>query len=382
MISTKVIKVMHLVDSLAIGGTETVAVNLVNSLPQDRYQAYLCSTRRDGPLAAAVAAHVQRVSLRRKGRFDVRALRRLLRSLNEEKIDILHVHSSSLFLGRLTKFLTLRTGPRLVWHDHYGKCENGNRSIALYRLATSGIDGVIAVNSRLAEWSLRKLAIPQERVWYVPNFVVPTALSQTPNIQVPGVPGSRVVCVANLRPQKDHVTLIRAFKLVCDRKPKAHLLLVGSTHDETYGARLRSEVSAARLEEHITFIGPVQSAWPYLQSSDVAVLTSRSEGLPLALLEYAWAGLPTVATRVGQCPDVLDDGRVGILVDPGSPEQVADAIVALLDDHSARKITGQQFQQFVRKTYSQERVLDSICSIYELLFAEQENNRRAQNNAA
>lgn len=363
-----IVKVMHVVDTLDIGGTETVAVNLVNELPQTRYRAYLCTTRRDGPLEAAVAPHVQRLRLHRTRRFDLRAAFTLARFIEKERIDILHVHSSSLFLGRLASFLRLRKRPKLLWHDHYGRCEYSDRSAALYRLATLRIDGVIVVNEQLAAWSKSKLGIPSERVWYLPNFVLSHDKADNAPAELPGLPGSRIVCVANLRPQKDHITLLRAMKLLCGRRPDAHLIVIGGAVDAEYAAKLRREVSSEGLDDNVSFLGSIKGVPSYLRLCDIGVLTSRSEGLPLSLLEYGWAGLATVATRVGQCAEVLDNGKAGILVDCGSPEAVAEAIEQFLAAPEKRVNIGLQFREFVQKKYSPELILKNLCQVYEKLF--------------
>src|SRR5438876_11120160 len=81
------------------------------------------------------------------------------------------------------------------------------------------------------------------------------------------------------------------------------------------------------------------------KACDVGVLSSRSEGMPLALLEYGMNGLPSVATRVGQCAEMLDDGRAGLLVPPAAPEPLAKAILALLQSPEQRAELGGRFRQ-------------------------------------
>lgn len=365
MSDTNQVGVMHVVDSLHVGGTETVAVNLVNALPRGRYRAYLCSTRSEGPLAAAIAPHVQYLCLNRRGRADVRAVMRLARCIDRANIHVVHLHSSSLFVGVLVSYV-VRRQLKLIWHDHYG---NGPlRSVPLYRWAASRVDGVVAVNELLAAWSTEKLKVRPERVWYLPNFVLPPEGAVNPvHPEPPGVPGSRIVCVANLKPPKDQTTLIQAMRLVHEKRPEAHLLLVGSTVDTAYTETVRSEVKAAGLQDHVSFLGSVRNVWSYLHASDIAVLTSTTEGLPLSLLEYGLAGLPTIATRVGQCAQVLDNGRAGILVDARSPQAVAEAILRLLADEPLRTRLGPRFACFVRENYSADVIVRKLCQIYETI---------------
>ena len=97
------------------------------------------------------------------------------------------------------------------------------------------------------------------------------------------------------------------------------------------------------------------------------VLSSADEGFPLALLEYGTAGLPTVATAVGQCAEVLDEGRAGILVPPGAPGQLAEALLALLQSPAQRTVLGKQLHQRVQAVYSPSHIVEQICQIYDTL---------------
>src|SRR6267378_284377 len=111
--------VMHITDTLDAGGAERVAVDTVNLLPRDRYLTYLCTTRRDGPLAELVVADVGRLRLERKRRIDARALWHLVAFIRKHRIQILHAHGTSLFIARIASLFSGYT--TLIWHVHFGK---------------------------------------------------------------------------------------------------------------------------------------------------------------------------------------------------------------------------------------------------------------------
>ncbi len=361
--------VMQVVDSLDLGGTETVAVNLANRLPRDRFRNYVCSTRpgrEGGTLSSALRQDVRHLALNRKWRLDIPAMLRFRKFIRDENIHLLHVHASSLFFGRMASLLGPSAGVRLIWHDHYGRCELNDRSAGLYRLAISGARGVIAVNRQLVDWACRELRMSADRVWYVPNFVLPAEAGSDALPPLPGFPGTRIICVANLRPQKDHLTLIRAMAAISRNRPEAHLLIVGAPLDAAYTASLHQETARLGLEKNITFLGQVAGVPSMLRACDVGVLSSASEGLPLSLLEYGWAGLPSVSTSVGQCADVLDHGRAGLLVDPNAPDQLAAAIQSLLESGSKRSESGRRFREFVRKTFDPAEIVNQVCDIYDV----------------
>lgn len=360
--------VMHVSDTLDTGGAERVAVNLVNLLPRERYCTHLCTTRREGPLADQVANDVRRLRLGRRQRFDTAALRRLAAYIRHNHIQILHAHATSLFIAAAASFFRFRPSPAIVWHDHFGRYALEERQAWLYRLAVSRVNGVIAVNRPLAEWSRRRLHMPANRVWYIPNFVC-EATPEGTHPDLPGTVGARIACVANLRPQKDHPTLIRALAEVVRQVPNAHLLMVGEASDQEYCDLIRKEISQHRLERHVSMLGQRRDVSAILQACDIAVLSSASEGLPLALMEYGLARLPAVATHVGQCPEVLDDGRAGILVPPAASDQLAEALVSLLHSPDRRRSLGERLHRRVQLLYSPSGIVQQICRVYDTVLS-------------
>ncbi|MCU1257158.1 MAG: pglA [Bryobacterales bacterium] len=358
------VRVMQVVDTLSIGGAETVAVNLANLLPQEKFAAYLCTTRAEGPLAGQVAAHVARISLNRGGRLDLTALLRIAAFVRRHNIQILHAHGTSLFLARVASVIARRGV--VIWHDHYGRCDCNDRTAWPYRRVSKGI-GVIAVNQSLAAWSRIVLGVPSERVWYVPNLVEDRVEDRGTAAlnSLPGSPGHRIVCVANFRPQKDHMNLLLALVLLRRLDPDAHTILVGDASDPVYEKRIRSQISELGLEGCVSCFGVRRDVSSILAGCDIGVLSSVSEGLPLALLEYGMAGLAVAATDVGQCSEVLDDGAAGLLAQPASPEQLAQALALLLGSPKLRADLGGRLQARVRARYSPQTVLRQVCQIYE-----------------
>ena len=353
--------VMHVLDALRIGGAERVAVNLANLLPKDRYESFLCTTREEGPLAEFVAPHVGRLFLKRGSTVDIAAVSRLVKFIRSHDIRILHAHASALFFARLASLFP--PYPAVIWHDHYGRYAFNDRSVSLYKAVTRRIGGVIAVNGPLADWSRNSLKVPPGRVWYIKNLVRLEGGSQH-KVELPGTPGNRIVCVANIRPQKDHSNLLQAMHVLRAKFPGAHLLLVGDFADREYCDSVLKQISQLGLERNVTYLGARNDVPAILRGCDIGVLGSLSEGLPLSLLEYGMAGLPAVATKVGQCPEVLDDGAAGVLVPPADSKALADALASLLTSAERRAVLGKRLKQRVEAEYSAEKVVSRICDVY------------------
>jgi glycosyltransferase involved in cell wall biosynthesis len=365
---TRPVPVMQVTDSLIAGGAERMAVNLANLLPRERYAVHLGVTRHEGPLAAELAEDVGRIVLHRGGRRDEpAALLRFSRYLREHGIRLLHCHKDTIFFASLASLFP--PFPRILWHDHFGSYAVRERPAWLYKLGTRRVAGVIAVNRFLAEWSVSRLGFPKDRVWYLPNFVrVPQGGARIEGL--PGTSGYRLVCVCNVRPQKDLVNLARAMARVVEEEPRAHALVVGEVFDPDYFARVRAEVAGLGLDRSISFLGGRTDVAAILRSCDVGVLSSASEGLPLALIEYGMAGLASAATRVGQCPEVLSDGALGALVPPGDAEALAQGILGLLRASDERTALGERFRRHVLASYGESRAIARVCDIYAAVLGE------------
>jgi glycosyltransferase involved in cell wall biosynthesis len=369
------VNVLHIIDSLDVGGEERVAVNLVNFLPRDKFTAHLCTTRYDGPLENFVAGDVRRLRLTRKNRFDFGAFRRLVAYIRQNQIKLLHAHGTSLFIAALASLFS--PYPSVVWHAHYGR-QSEKRDVRerLFKLALRRCGAVIAVSHPLMGWIKRSLGMQPEDVWYIPNFVTETGpLQMTAQLEVGA--GARILCVANLRPEKDQLTMLRAMKLVNRQVPTARLLLVGATNDRNYAKRLVNEIAAQKMTSYVTILGPRNDAKEIMGECDIGVLSSVTEGLPMTLLEYGMAGLPVVATQVGQCAEVLDEGRAGRLVPPSAPDLLAAALLSLLRSTEQRLRYGAALRKRVEEVYGPGPAITWVGQVYEEVL-KQKGKRRLQ----
>ncbi len=158
-------------------------------------------------------------------------------------------------------------------------------------------------------------------------------------------------------------------RIVAQRFPKVHLLLVGSETDIVHTERIRHEISRLNLEENIALLGERHDVNALLQSSHIGVLSSASEGFPLALLEYGMADLAVVTTNVGQCAEVVDHMQTGLLVPPGKPDKLASALITLLENPILASQLAEQCKERCLKTFGQEHMIEKVCQVYEEVMA-------------
>jgi len=158
--------------------------------------------------------------------------------------------------------------------------------------------------------------------------------------------------------------------LVVKRRPRAHLLLAGATKDQAYVDLVKREISLLALEANVSLLGERHDVATILRECDIGVLSSASEGLPLALIEYGMAGLPVVSTSVGQCPEVLDHGRAGVLVAPAAPKLLAEALLSLLEEPIRRVACSSRLRTRVQELHSPHAVIEQVCKVYDKILGQ------------
>ena len=349
------LRVLQLIDTLNPGGAERMAVNLANSLVAEIVTSYLCCTREEGLLKEELKEEVRYLFLNKKKSIDVRAFLKLKSFVKKEQIELVHAHGTSWFWAVLLKLSGLKI--KLIWHDHYGNSEHlEQRDIKLLKPLSRFFDGIISVNSDLKGWARKRLK--SRTVIKLNNFICTHNDANSEETLKGSSDDFKVVCVANLRPQKDHLNLLTAFeKLNIDG---ISLHLIGIDPVTAYSKEVREKIFNS--EKKIYYYGSLPEVSGLLRQADLGVLSSRSEGLPLALLEYAFAGLPVVCTDVGQCKEVTDENA--LLVSAGNPIALVAAIKEYYRDKESRERDATSLQNRVKKAYSKEEVLPFFLKFY------------------
>lgn len=335
---TRRISVAHVVLSLDSGGLERVVVDLARAgRERDHRVTVLCLERagRLAPEAERVGASVLCVDKPPGLRPElIGRLRTVFRSLRP---DIVHTHQigALLYAGLATLRPVLHTqhGREILWSP---------RRRMLARLAAARAARFVCVSHELArEVSAGKL-VPDRKLRVVPNGTLSEpAAGPEEGAAVRrslGIPAEASVIgtVGRLDEIKRQDDLIRALGRLGAEVPAPHLILVG---DGPALEPLQSLAAALGLDRRIHFVGYQERPGRFLAAMDVFALPSRSEGMPLAVLEAWAAGLPVVATRVGGLPEMAGE-RAAILVEPGDVAALAESLAGLLADPSRAELLG------------------------------------------
>jgi glycosyltransferase involved in cell wall biosynthesis len=168
-----------------------------------------------------------------------------------------------------------------------------------------------------------------------------------------GIPDGSVclICIANLVEQKRLDVLLDAMAQVLGKGYSCRCLIVG---DGPLQPELSRQAEALQLTSHVSFEGSRADVLPYLQAADAFVLTSNTEGLPLSVLEAMACGLPCIVTNVGGNAEAVRHEESGIVVPPGSPEEVARAIIFLIQQPRQRASMAEAARSRVRQFFDIE----------------------------
>lgn len=365
-------KVFFLVDSLNVGGTETQAVELATRLSPERYEVTLGCLRARGPLLDKLAG--SSVSVREfypKGGFDsfhgLYQMLRLAVFLRRGRFRIVHAHDlysnfMAIPAAVIARVPVIISSQRDLGHLDFYKTK---RRIWLRRL--QNFSTVVLTNAngvRDAVLAENHFAASKLRVIY--NGVDLDRFKQSSRDRAwlaPGGPqGKWIVLVGNMHSDvKGHPTLIAAAEAVTREFPGTRFVLVG---DGAMRKTFEQDVIRRGIEKNFMFLGRRDDVARILGSCDIAVLPSRAEGLPNAILEYMAAGLPTVASRVGGNAEIVQDGRTGLLVQPGDPAALAGALLRLLRDPELAVTLAREGRDYVASEFGFQRMIEKTEQLY------------------
>lgn len=345
-------RVLQLIDSLDAGGAERMAVNYANALSEKIEFSGIVVTRKEGSLCSQIETNVSYFFLDKKNTFDLFSIFRLRKIIIASKITHIHAHSTSFFTAFLVKLTFMKI--KLIWHDHYGDSEFLNkRSSAFLRFCMLFFDGIIVVNEKLKVWANQKLKF--DNVIYLPNFTLESHVEKSIT-NLKGIEGKRIVFLANLRAQKDHFFLIEIAKKLKQTNPDWTFHLVGKDFEDDYSSKIKKLITEYQLHNNVYVYGSVSDIEKVLSQSNIGILTSSSEGLPVALLEYGLAKLPVVVTAVGEMPSIIKNLENGFIVQSKDLNLFLKNLNELITNSILRIKLGNQLSILIQDKFSKDSV--------------------------
>ncbi len=379
------IRICRIIGRLNVGGPAIHAILLTRGLRARGYETVLVAGRegpREGTLRELAAEkEVEPLLLQELGREvrpgqDLLALVRLFRLFRQHRPAIVHTHTAKAgALGRLAAKLARIP---IIIHTFHGHIFDGYFSrgvtrvfLAIERRLAAASTRILTVSEGLRRDLLRLRIGSPEKVVVMPLGLeldgllrsgrrrgeARRRLGASPDVPLVGV-------IARLVPIKDLGTFLEAASALHRSRPDVRFVIVG---DGELRLPLEQQARALGLDGCAHFLGWQRDLEPIYADLDLLVLSSLNEGTPVSLIEGMAAGLPVVATKVGGIPDLVEDGKTGLLVPPKDSGALSAAMEELLGDADRRREMGRLGREAVYPKYSDAALIDRMDHLYSSL---------------
>ncbi len=381
-----VVRVLHLIGSLKVGGAETVVTALLRSSDHDRFQYTILILDR-GPLMDELSCAPVRVMIQPFRWLTMPLwLLKTVRCLRALRIDVVHTHLFGTdMLGRVAG--RLARVPVIVSTYHAPSTWKQKRS-GKYLLrktldaltANCLTDGLTAISDAVSTYQATTGQIRRDKLRVITNpvrchrFRSDADLRAAMRGELGVFEEERIVInVSSLAPIKGQAYLLRACPLLLDHPVRWRLLLVG---DGPLRSELERGAQSLGITDRVFFLGQRRDVSDLLRASDVFVMSSLSEGVSMAILEAMAAALPIVATRVGGNVDLIEPGHTGMLVEPRDESALAGAIRHLLDAPQEAALLGCNARRHVRQHHDARLIARQYEDYYRELLQRKQRARR------
>lgn len=377
-------RVIHLIGGGDTGGAKTHVLHLLRELNRSIDAQLFCFMRgefSDDARKMGIPIHVIESGNPFIG------LRELKKLLSGRQVDIIHCHGArGNLMGNLLKHFIKAPVVTTVHSDY--RLDYLGRPVARLSYGTTNLVALrwlnyyIGVSDPMRELLIKR-GFPTDRIYTIYNgidFTTPLKLRPKEEflkeLGVPYEPGDVLGgIVARLDPVKDHPTLLRAMKIACGQCPNLKLICAG---DGNTMEKLREMARSLGLENRVFFVGWVTDIPSFYNAIDINLLTSLSETFPYAITDGTRSHLPTISSRVGGVPVLIDHGENGFLFTPGDEKELARYLTAFAQDPELRKTMGDRLYEKASKKLSLESMVVCQLEIYESILAREARKGRIQ----
>ncbi len=348
-------------------------LTLAKSIDRGCFDLHVIALRR-GPeprlTPSLRALGVPVTELNQRNAYDLPALLSIVKYIRKHKIDMIHTHLlASDLLGRVAGALTRRPVVSTIHNSRADLDKEPVRRQWMERLTGRFMARrLIVVSELLRDETAQWFGVPLRKIVAIPNGVDTEAFRRGPGFDRVAIKremvGGEYVMVTNVArwvPQKGLNHLIDAARIVTDARPDVRFLLLG--HGDLH-AELEAQAAALGVGDKVIFGGFRDNVADVLAASDVFVLSSLWEGLPLALLEAMAAGCPAIATDVGGVSQVLRHGAAGLLVPPADAGALAAAILECVNNPEQVRARGTAAQAWVTQRYGMRAWAGKLERLY------------------
>jgi sugar transferase (PEP-CTERM/EpsH1 system associated) len=368
--------IAHVLFRLGTGGLENGVVNLINSMPDDKYRhAVICMTDYTDFRDRIKKDDVQVYCLNKKPGKDFAVYFRLWKLFRKIKPDILHTRNLSALEAQLPGLLA---GIKHRIHGEHGRdiddVDGTNpRYVLLRRLFQPIVQRYIPMSKDLETWLIKQIKVPANKITQIYNGVDISRFKLSDNKPVDLLPPNfrspelmLIGTVGRLDPVKDQITLVQAFIHLVNTNPvvknKVRLVLIGAG---LLMPKLRELSMEAGVDDLIWFAGERNDVADIMQALDLFVLPSINEGISNTILEAMATELPVIATDVGGNPELVIHNQTGYLVPKQNPTAMAEAFKYYLDNPDLLIGHGKAGRARCESTFSLNRMMTDYMNVYD-----------------
>ena len=364
------IRVLHVAE--AAGGVERYLETLFKYTDHDKVENILiCSQNYSYERMKQLADRVIVIKIAHQinSKADFKSIKAIRHYIKQIKPDIVYAHSSK--AGALARIADLGINNKVIYNPH-GWAFNMQQSAKkkemykwVERISAHFCNKIVCISDAEKESALREKICNPNKLQVIYNGIDLEEIKNTkPKTRKElGIPEDAFVVgqVGRLSEQKAPDTFVKAAKLIKEKIPNAYFILVG---DGELRGQIEKMIHEAGLDNNFLITGWVDNPAAYMKIMNVGTLLSRWEGFGLVLPEYMACGVPIVATNVDAIPNIVQDGKNGILVRKNNFEAVSKAVNELFDESSLRKQLINNAEQIVNEKYNAIRLTHESIQMY------------------
>jgi sugar transferase (PEP-CTERM/EpsH1 system associated) len=356
--------VVHLIYRLDIGGLERVMLNCINQMQGESFKHVIISLTDANNFAQDKDNLIEVHCLGKKAGSDLGIHITLFKLLRKVKPAILHTYNLPTIEYHPIAWLA---GVKGHIHAEHGRDIGDPQGLNkkhnfLRKIMASFIHCYVSVSEDLHRWLINSVGIPSSKALLIQNGI------NTEQFNVPKTVSNklRFAIVARITPVKDHLNLLNAFALLNKKLTKEsmpELVIVG---DGEQRGQLEAFCKEQGLET-VSFLGARDDIEQILSQTDVFVLSSIAEGIPMTILEAMSAKTPIVATRVGGIPEVIEEAKEGFLVEKSNAQALAEGLLHYIDQPELILVHGENARAKVLKNFNEKHMVQAYLKQYKAL---------------
>jgi glycosyltransferase involved in cell wall biosynthesis len=368
------IKVLQLVEDLKIGGAEKVIADIALGIDKGNFESHIWCLSKGGSIADELkekGASVKILGI--SSYFNPLNILKLATLLKKAKPDIVHTHGYfASVIGRIAA--NYARVPVLFNHVHSTYWDYKKRNLFIEKLLSKHTQTIICCSEAVRNFVTKNEKIDPSKTIVIYNGVDVERFSNSKYISAKRMelginPNDPVIgTVSSLTPHKGHKYLLLAAREILETFSSTKFLFVG---DGGLKEELEDQAKNLNIFSNVIFTGTRKNIPELLNLIDIFVLPSSSrEGLGISIIEAMAVEKPVVATNIGGVPEVVEDGKTGILVPPKNPEALAGAVIELLNNPGKTKEMGRLGRLRIKEKFTTGNMISEIEILYRSLFSQ------------